>query len=54
MPGLYRANRLWVETYGKRTYDYDEGEEVAPVANKFALEVLEEPDEKPELRLSSR
>jgi hypothetical protein len=26
-PGLYRVNRMWVETYGGRRYDY-EGEEV--------------------------
>jgi hypothetical protein len=22
-PGLYRVNRMWVETYGGRRYDYE-------------------------------
>lgn len=52
-PGLYRANRLWVETYGGRVYDY-EGDEVAVVGDRIAFEVLDEPDQKPILRLSYR
>jgi hypothetical protein len=47
-PGLYRVNELWVETYGGRVYRY-EGEEVAELGSRFDFEVLEEPDEKPEL-----
>jgi len=53
MPGLYRVNRMWVTTYGGRVFNY-EGEEVAEFASNFAFEVLDEPDEKPELRLSYR
>ena len=53
VPGLYRANQLWVETYGGRVYRY-EGEEVANIASRIAFEVLEEPDEKPELTLEFR
>lgn len=52
-PGLYRAHRLWVETYAGRVYDY-EGDEVAGVADRIAFEVLEEPDAKPTLTLSYR
>jgi len=50
-PGLYRVNRMWVETYGERRYDY-EGEEVAEQASTLAFEVDEEPDAKPQLSLS--
>jgi hypothetical protein len=53
VPGLYRAHRLWVKTYGERLYDY-EGDEVADIANRFAFEVLDEPDEKPHLSLRYR
>ena len=53
MPGLYRANELWVETYGGRVYRY-EGEEMAHIASMIAFEVLEEPDEKPEVSLGYR
>ena len=53
VPGLYKAHRLWVETYGGRLYDY-EGDEVADIANRFAFEVLDEPDEKPHLSLRYR
>jgi len=53
VPGLYRVNRLWVETHGERVYDY-EGDEVAEIADRFAFEVLDEPDEKPDLSLSYR
>jgi hypothetical protein len=52
-PGLYRVNRLWVETYGGRVYHY-EGAEVAQIASRIAFEVLEEPDEKPGLSLGFR
>jgi hypothetical protein len=52
-PGLYRVNRLWVETYGEYVYHY-EGEEVAELTSRFAFEVLEDPDEKPELALRFR
>jgi hypothetical protein len=51
MPGLYRVNRMWVETYGGRRYDY-EGEEVPEHASTLAFEVDEEPDAKPQLSLS--
>ena len=50
-PGLYRVNRMWVETYGGRRYDY-EGEEVPEHASTLAFEVDEEPDAKPQLSLS--
>jgi hypothetical protein len=50
-PGLYRVNRMWVESYGGRRYDY-EGEEVAEHASTLAFEVDEEPDAKPQLSLS--
>jgi hypothetical protein len=53
VPGLYRADRLWMKTYGERLYDY-EGDEVADIANRFAFEVLDEPDEKPHLSLRYR
>lgn len=52
-PGLYRARRLWVETYGGRVYDY-EGDEVEGAADRIAFEVLAEPDEKPTLMLTYR
>ena len=52
MPGVYRANQLWVETY-ERVYRYEE-EEVAAIANRIAFEVLDEPDEKPDITLSYR
>src|SRR3712207_8818884 len=42
-PGLYRVNRMWVETYGGRRYDY-EREEVPEHASTLAFEVDEEPD----------
>ena len=50
--GVYRANPLWVETY-ERVYRYEE-EEVAAIANRIAFEVLDEPDEKPDITLSYR
>jgi hypothetical protein len=50
-PGLFRVNRMWVETYGGRRYDY-EGEEVPEHASTLAFEVDEEPDAKPQLSLS--
>jgi hypothetical protein len=52
VPGVYRANELWVETY-ERVYRY-EGEEIAAIAARFAFEVLAEPDEKPDITLSYR
>jgi hypothetical protein len=52
VPGVYRANQLWVETY-ERVYRYEE-EEVAAIANRIAFEVLDEPDEKPDITLSYR
>jgi len=52
VPGVYRANELWVETY-ERVYHY-EGEEIAAIAARFAFEVLAEPDEKPDISLSYR
>ena len=53
VPGIYRVRQLWLETYGGRVYRY-QGEEVAEIASRFALEVIAEPDEKPELGLSYR
>jgi hypothetical protein len=53
VPGLYRAHRLWVKTYGERLYEY-EGDEVADLANRFAFVVLDEPDEKPHISLDYR
>jgi hypothetical protein len=53
VPGIYRVHRLWVETYGGRIYRY-EGEEVAEITSRFAVEVIPEPDEKPELELRPR
>ena len=50
-PGLYRVNRMWVETYGGRRYDY-EGEEVPEHARTLAFEVEEELEAKPQLSLS--
>jgi hypothetical protein len=52
VPGVYRANQLWVETY-ERVYRYEE-EEVAAIASRIAFEVLDEPDEKPDITLSYR
>jgi hypothetical protein len=48
--GIYRVNRLWVETYGGRIHRYG-GEELGELA-RFAFEVVEEPDAKPDLHLS--
>jgi hypothetical protein len=49
-PGIYRVDRAWVETISGRTYEY-EGETLEGL-REFAFEVLEEPDERPELGLS--
>ena len=49
-PGVYRTDRVWVETVGGRLYEW-EGEELEGL-REFAFEVLEEPYERPGLRLS--
>jgi hypothetical protein len=40
-PGPYRVNRMWVETYGGRRYDY-EGEEVPEHASTLVFELARE------------
>ena len=50
-PGIYRAYRVWVETVGGRTYEYED-EDRKSLREAFAFEVLAEPDVTPELRLT--
>jgi hypothetical protein len=47
-PGVYRLARLRVETFGERTYDYQPDE----LHGEFGFEIIEEPDVKPEVRVS--
>jgi hypothetical protein len=46
--GVYTLARLWVETFGGRTYDYQPDELDA----EFGFEIIEEADVKPEVLVS--
>jgi hypothetical protein len=48
--GIYKVKRAWAESYGGHTYRY-EGEELGTMA-QLGFEVVEEPDAKPDLRIS--
>jgi hypothetical protein len=52
VPGIYKVRRAWAETYGGHLYRY-EGEELGTMA-EIGFEVVEEPDEKPDLHISVR
>jgi hypothetical protein len=47
-PGVYKVDRMWVETFGGRVYRYQRDE----LGGDFGFEIAEEPGEKPDLKIS--